>query len=46
MEKALRSAQQKEIWQESCEECGKLESSVDNLHCKHEAYWYLRSHVR
>lgn len=44
-EKALRSAQQREISQESCDEYRKLESVLDDLHRKHEPYWYLRSRL-
>ncbi|KAL2905274.1 hypothetical protein RDABS01_003984, partial [Bienertia sinuspersici] len=39
--KALKLAQSRDITQESCEEGLKLEKVLDDLHRKHEAYWYL-----
>ncbi|XP_057249396.1 uncharacterized protein LOC130590838 [Beta vulgaris subsp. vulgaris] len=44
-EKALKVAQQRRITQDSCMECNNLETKLDDLISKQEAYWYLRSRV-
>ncbi|XP_048501337.1 uncharacterized protein LOC125497714 [Beta vulgaris subsp. vulgaris] len=45
MEKALALAQQQVITEASCKVCAEIEKKLDDLHEKHEAYWYLRSRV-
>lgn len=44
-EKALKAAQQLPVTPKFCEECNGLEKRLDDLHSKHEAYWYMRSRV-
>lgn len=45
IKEALRVVQNKRISQESCDECNMMEAKLDDLQCKHEAYWYLQSRV-
>lgn len=40
-EKALKAAQQLPVTPKFCEECNGLEKRLDDLHSKHEAYWYM-----
>ncbi|XP_048502752.1 uncharacterized protein LOC125498565 [Beta vulgaris subsp. vulgaris] len=44
-ERKLAAAQQQAITDENCQLCVDLEKSLDELHEKREAYWYLRSRV-
>lgn len=44
-EKALLELQQQPVTPSSCEQCLELEKMLDDLHGKHEAYWYMRSRV-
>ena len=45
IEKQLHAAQHQPITDDSCSLCADLEKQLDDLHRKHEAYWYLRSRV-
>lgn len=44
-ESALKAVQQRPITDRNCNECARLEAVLDDLHEKHEAYWFLRSRV-
>ena len=45
MEKDLSASQQQPISLGNCKARISLEKKLDNLHAKHEGYWYLRSRV-
>ena len=45
VEKELSEVQHQAISDDSCRVRMKLEAKLDDLHGKHEAYWYLRSRV-
>ncbi|XP_021742793.1 uncharacterized protein LOC110708878 [Chenopodium quinoa] len=42
---ALKLVQQERITEESCDRSAHLEQTLDDLHRKYEAYWFLRSQV-
>ena len=44
-EKELKEAHQQPISQASCLQCNNLETKLDELLNKHEAYWFMRSRV-
>ena len=44
-EKALKEVQQRRITTANCDTCNRLEAKLDDLNCKQEAYWYMRSRV-
>lgn len=44
-ESELKKAQQLPISKESCEKCVDIEKKLEDLYCKNEAYWYVRSRV-